>query len=142
MIETLKNNRLILGILGVILLVIILGALAAALMPASSKDTAEAKPIAPTEAPTNEANTTQVEAVPEEDLHTDNFAPLVDETLIEQPIPEDQALVKDELVQLNDIDSQLNEQAALLEQQHQDVDELIKLKEQQIAQLEQQLAQD
>lgn len=69
----------------------------------------------------------------------DDFNQLIDEDLVKQPIPDDPALLKDELGQLNEIQSQLNEQKKLLEQQHQDADQLIELKEQQLKALEEQL---
>ena len=137
MIDTLKNNRLILAILGGILLVIIIGALIVSIstQPPSVKIPAGATVSAPIQ-----PETTVTDIQPStENLQTEDFAELINESLMEQPIPEDQALIKDELIQLTDIDTQLNEQKTLLDQQHVDADELIKLKEQQIAQLEKQL---
>lgn len=64
---------------------------------------------------------------------------LIDDSILTQPIAEDPALAKDELKQLEDIQSQLKEQKDLLEQQHHDADQLIQLKEQQLADLEKQL---
>ncbi len=86
-----------------------------------------------------EKNTTSTPALPESEENTDIFAALIDDELLTQPIPEDQALIKDELGQLNDIQQQLNEQKELLEQQHQDADKLLELKEQQLAELEREL---
>lgn len=87
-----------------------------------------------------EKNTTSTPAsLPEPEKNTDIFAALIDDELLTQPIPEDQALIKDELGQLNDIQQQLNEQKELLEQQHQDADKLLELKEQQLAELEREL---
>lgn len=68
-----------------------------------------------------------------------SYPALVTDDLLTQEIPQDAALVKDELAQLDDIQQQLEQQKQLLEQQHRDADELIRLKEQQLAQLEQQL---
>ena len=140
MIETLKNNRLILAILGVILLVIIVGALIASIMTQPPAPKASVGAVSTAPAPTTVTTVETDTQATTENVQTDDFAELVDETLLEHPIPEDQALVKDELIQLTDIDTQLNEQKTLLEQQHTDADELIKLKEQQIAELEKQLA--
>jgi hypothetical protein len=67
------------------------------------------------------------------------FEGLVAENLLEQPIPPDNALIKDEISQLKDIQSQLQEQKELLQQQHQDADKLLQLKEQQLADMEKQL---
>ena len=71
--------------------------------------------------------------------NSEEFAALVDDSLVEQPIAEDQALQKDEIAQLEEIQKQLGEQKDLLEQQHQDADKLLELKEQQLAELEAQL---
>ena len=71
--------------------------------------------------------------------NSEEFAALVDDSLVEQPIAEDQALQKDEIAQLEEIQKQLGEQKDLLEQQHQDADKLLELKEQQLAALEAQL---
>ena len=71
--------------------------------------------------------------------NSEEFAALVDDSLVEQPIAEDQALQKDEIAQLKEIQKQLGEQKDLLEQQHQDADKLLELKEQQLAELEAQL---
>lgn len=67
------------------------------------------------------------------------FQALVEEQLLNKPVPEDSALAKEELFQLADVQKQLQEQKVLLEQQNQSAEELIRLKEQQIADLEQQL---
>lgn len=64
---------------------------------------------------------------------------LIDDSILTQPIAKDPALVKDELKQLEDIQNQLKEQKDILEQQHHDADQLIQLKEQQLADLEKQL---
>lgn len=87
-----------------------------------------------------EQNSTPLPASqPESEENTDTFATLIDDDLLTQPIPEDQALIKDELGQLKDIQQQLNEQKELLEQQHQDADQLLELKAQQLAELEREL---
>lgn len=87
-----------------------------------------------------EQNSTPLPAsLPEPEENTDTFATLIDDDLLTQPIPEDQALIKDELGQLKDIQQQLNEQKELLEQQHQDADQLLELKKQQLAELEREL---
>lgn len=76
---------------------------------------------------------------PSDTTNPTEYSPLVHDDLLGQAIPQDAALVKDQLAQLDDIEQQLEQQKQLLEQQHQDADELIRLKEQQLAQLEQQL---
>ena len=87
-----------------------------------------------------EQNSTPLPAsLPDPEENTDTFATLIDDDLLTQPIPEDQALIKDELGQLKDIQQQLQEQKELLEQQHQDADQLLELKAQQLAELEREL---
>ena len=66
---------------------------------------------------------------------------LVDETILKQDVPKNASLAKEEIAKLDDIQSQLNDQETTLKQQHNDADELIKLKEEQIKLLEAQLAQ-
>lgn len=66
---------------------------------------------------------------------------LVDEKIIEQAIPQNESLAKDELAKLKDIQTQLDQQTMSLNAQHQDADQLIKLKQEQIKLLEAQLAQ-
>ena len=92
----------------------------------------------PTTAPA--AKSAPAEATP---LQDDEAAPkqLVAEDLLKAPVPENPALAKEEVAKLDDIQNQLNDQRALLKQQHNDADELIKLKEEQIKILEAQLAQ-
>ena len=92
----------------------------------------------PTTAPA--AKSAPAEATP---LQDDEAAPkqLVTEDLLKSPVPENPALAKEEVAKLDDIQNQLNDQHTLLKQQHNDSDELIKLKEEQIKILEAQLAQ-
>lgn len=66
---------------------------------------------------------------------------LVDEKIVEQAIPQNESLAKDELAKLKDIQTQLDQQTMSLNAQHQDADQLIKLKQEQIKLLEAQLAQ-
>ena len=93
---------------------------------------------APTTAPA--AKSAPAEATP---LQEDEAAPkqLVTEDLLKAPVSENATLAKEEVAKLDDIQNQLNDQRALLKQQHNDADELIKLKEEQIKILEAQLAQ-
>ncbi|MFB0982488.1 MAG: hypothetical protein QMB96_00740, partial [Acinetobacter towneri] len=103
-----------------------------------SDNTALIIETAPTTAPV--AKTAPAEATP---LQEDESAPkqLVTEDLLKAPVSENAALAKEEVAKLDDIQNQLNDQRALLKQQHNDADELIKLKEEQIKILEAQLAQ-
>ena len=93
---------------------------------------------APTTAPATKF--APAEATP---LQDDEAAPkqLVTEDLLKAPVSENAALVKEEVAKLDDIQNQLYDQHTLLKQQHNDSDELIKLKEEQIKILEAQLAQ-
>lgn len=72
---------------------------------------------------------------------TKQYTELVKDSLIDQPIAEDSAQIKDEIQQLNDIQQQLKEQHDLLQQQQQDADQLLQLKQQQLDELEKQLHQ-
>ena len=103
-----------------------------------SDNTALIIETAPTTAPV--AKTAPAEATP---LQEDEVVPkqLVTEDLLKAPVSENAALAKEEVAKLDDIQNQLNDQRALLKQQHNDADELIKLKEEQIKILEAQLAQ-
>lgn len=65
---------------------------------------------------------------------------LIDEKILKDEIPKIASLAKEEVAKLDDIQKQLNEQEKNLASQHSDADQLIKLKEEQIKLLEQQLA--
>ena len=64
---------------------------------------------------------------------------LVDETLLTNQIPENPTLAQEEIARLEDIQKQLIDQNETLNGQHQDADQLIQLKEEQIKILEQQV---
>ncbi|WLF84065.1 hypothetical protein [Moraxella sp. ZY210820] len=76
----------------------------------------------------------------------DNTAPvveekvLVEESILSEPIAEDVSLQQEEIDKLKEIEKQLIEQKVNLEAQSQDVDELIRLKEEQIRLFEAELA--
>ena len=65
---------------------------------------------------------------------------LVEDSLIKDPLPANDTLAKEEIAKLDDIHSQLQDQQQELKQQHTDVDNLLKLKEEQIKLLEAQIA--
>lgn len=67
--------------------------------------------------------------------------PLVDDQLLNEPVHPAPALAKEEIAKLDDIQDQLKQQQALLQEQHASADKLIQLKEEQIKLLEAQLAQ-
>lgn len=93
----------------------------------------------------SEANSTEASAVAieaDEASVAISSTPLVTEDILKAPIPENASLAKEEEARLADIQQQLAEQEKTLNAQHADADELIKLKEEQLKMLEQQLAQD
>ncbi|MEB6480063.1 hypothetical protein [Acinetobacter vivianii] len=65
---------------------------------------------------------------------------LVEESIIKAPLPTNDSLAKEEIAKLDDIHLQLQDQQHELKQQHEDVDQMLKLKEEQIRLLEAQLA--
>lgn len=67
---------------------------------------------------------------------------LVNESLLKEKVPENATLAKEEIAKLDDVQKQLGEQHQSLKSQHTDADQLIKLKEEQIKLLEQQLAEN
>ena len=64
---------------------------------------------------------------------------LVNEDLLNDAVPQDQSLAKEEVAKLEDIQTQLNDQQQMLSTQHSQADELIRLKEEQVQLLEAQL---
>lgn len=66
---------------------------------------------------------------------------LIDDSVLKQPVPENPSLTKEEVSKLEDIQKQLKHQEATLKAQHSDADKLIRLKQEQIKLLEQQLAE-
>lgn len=66
---------------------------------------------------------------------------LVDEKILKAAVPENESLAKEEVAKLKDIQTQLNDQEAVLKAQHADAEDLVALKEEQIKLLEAQLAQ-
>lgn len=66
---------------------------------------------------------------------------LVDDSVLKQPVPENPSLAKEEVSKLEDIQKQLKHQEATLKAQHSDADKLIRLKQEEIKLLEQQLAE-
>lgn len=70
-----------------------------------------------------------------------NTPKLIEDDVLQAPVPENASLAKEELAKLEDLQSQLSEQEQTLKAQHADADQLIKLKEEQLKLLEAQLAQ-
>lgn len=65
---------------------------------------------------------------------------LVSASILKDQVPQNASLAKEEFAKLDDIQKQLDEQQHNLKSQHADADQLIKLKEEQVKLLEQQLA--
>ncbi|WP_089605416.1 hypothetical protein [Acinetobacter piscicola] len=65
---------------------------------------------------------------------------LVNASILKDQVPQNASLAKEEFAKLEDIQKQLNEQQQNLKSQQADADQLIKLKEEQVKLLEQQLA--
>ena len=68
-------------------------------------------------------------------------ATLVDEKILKDEVSNNASTAKEEMAKLEDIQKQLDEQQNMLNTQHADADQLIKLKEDQIKLLEKQLAE-
>lgn len=65
---------------------------------------------------------------------------LVEESVVNSPLPSNDSLAKEEIAKLDDIQQQLHDQQRDLKQQNNDVDTLLKLKEDQIKLLEAQIS--
>ena len=86
----------------------------------------------------------QVKAKPAEAVPLAEVEPtqkLIEEDILQAPVPENASIAKEEIAKLDDIQLQLAEQENTLKAQHADADQLLKLKEEQIKLLEAQLAQ-
>lgn len=89
----------------------------------------EAAPVAVAEPAKTEMN----------DILIDQKA-LVKDTILQDEVPQNSTLAKEEIAKLDDIQKQLNAQQDILEAQQVDADQLIQLKEEQIKLLEEQLS--
>lgn len=86
----------------------------------------------------------QVKAKPAEAVPLAEAEPtqkLIEEDILQAPVPENASIAKEEIAKLDDIQLQLAEQENTLKAQHADADQLLQLKEEQIKLLEAQLAQ-
>ena len=133
-----NNSKLLWIILGAILVVVLLGTLGFWLMNAESKPATTTKPAAAAAQPASTVVAAPM-AVPASNAGTGQV--LVNEDLLKEEVPQNAALAKEEIARLEDIQKQLQDQEANLKAQHQDADQLIKLKEEQILLLEKQLAE-
>ena len=89
--------------------------------------------------PSAQSTTTDQAAVTETAETT--TTPLIDESVLQSPVSENASLAKEELAKLEDLQVQLQEQETTLNTQHQDADQILALKEEQIKILEAQIAQ-
>ncbi|WP_216934587.1 MULTISPECIES: hypothetical protein [unclassified Acinetobacter] len=142
-VEQRNNPKLLMGIMGALVTVVVLVLLYQWLNASSGEAETERmhqQDIAavPTVKPT--ANTKEDTAAAKAVEASESNA-LVSDQLLDAPVPENASLAKEEVAKLEDIQVQLNEQKVTLDAQHQDVDQLIQLKEEQIKLLEAQLAQ-
>ena len=124
-----ENSKLIWmiagGLIAIILLVIIY---------LWMNNTAEPKAQPVTAAPVVQPTAEPVASEPD-------TATLVDEKILKDEVSNNASTAKEEMAKLEDIQKQLDEQQNMLNTQHADADQLIKLKEDQIKLLEQQLAE-
>lgn len=134
MIEDQRHNpKILIGIVGGLIAVIAIFVAYQLLMTSNEVDIPPHQaeltaPVAPKSAavPVNEPEPTQK---------------LIEEDVLQAPVPENASLAKEEIAKLEDIQAQLAEQETTLKAQHADADQLLKLKEEQIKLLEAQLAQ-
>ena len=139
-VEQRDSSKLLMGIIGALVTVVILVFAYQWFSTSSSQETSEQEvatvtPVQKSIKTDETANTASAET------EANRTKRLVQDDLIKAPVPENPALTKEEISRLEDIQSQLDEQKATLDAQHKDADELIKLKEEQIKLLEAQLAE-
>lgn len=136
--DTRNNSKLMWFIAGGLIVII---ALASALFwLKADQDQTKIAPTAETKAPPKAAapplaQPLEQAATSEVTTHT-----LVEPSILQEPVSENESLAKEEIAKLDDIGQQLKDQQQSLESQHADADQLIKLKEEQLKLLEQQLA--
>ncbi|ANF82552.1 hypothetical protein A3K93_10370 [Acinetobacter sp. NCu2D-2] len=134
-----NNQKLLMGIIGGLIAIVALIAGYQWFMSSQQTEQAEEVLIAPTSSKEDNSpsSTIQTDVTPE----SSQTKKLVDDDLLQAEIPENPTLAQDELAKLDDIQAQLKEQQQTLAAQHQDADQLIALKEEQIKLLGAQLAQ-
>jgi hypothetical protein len=139
-VEQRHSSKLLVGIIGALVTVVILVFAYQWFSASSSQEIPEQETVTVTPArePIKTEATAQVAPI-ETEANLANR--LVQDDLIKAPVPENPALAKEEISRLEDIQSQLDEQKIMLDAQHKDADELIRLKEEQIKLLEAQLAE-
>lgn len=139
-VEQRHSSKLLVGIIGAFVTVVILVFAYQWFSASSSQEIPEQETVTVTPArePIKTEATAQVAPI-ETEANLANR--LVQDELIKAPVPENPALAKEEISRLEDIQSQLDEQKIMLDAQHKDADELIRLKEEQIKLLEAQLGE-
>ncbi|ENV42882.1 MULTISPECIES: hypothetical protein [Acinetobacter] len=139
-VEQRHSSKLLVGIIGALVTVVILVFAYQWFSASSSQEIPEQETVTVTPArePIKTEATAQVAPI-ETEANLANR--LVQDELIKAPVPENPALAKEEISRLEDIQSQLDEQKIMLDAQHKDADELIRLKEEQIKLLEAQLGE-
>lgn len=128
------SPKLLMGIIGGMVVIIVLFFAYQWFMNSSSEVTTEPESI-------NSSVSTPVK--PSEPVRTmdEKTIQLVDESILKTATPKDPALAKEEVAKLEDIQTQLHDQENILKAQHNDADQLITLKEEQIKLIEAQLVQ-
>lgn len=139
-VEQRHSSKLLMGIIGALVTVVILVFAYQWFSASSSQEIPEQETVTvtPAQEPLKTEATAQVAPI-ETEANLANR--LVQDDLIKAPVPENPALAKEEISRLEDIQLQLDEQKTMLDAQHKDADELIRLKEEQIKLLEAQLAE-
>ncbi|MEG1272402.1 MAG: hypothetical protein RSD50_04265 [Acinetobacter sp.] len=129
-----NSPKLLMGIIGGMVAIIVLFFAYQWFMNSSSEVTTESESI-------NSTVSTPVK--PSEPVRTmdEKTIQLVDESILKTATPNDPALAKEEVAKLEDIQTQLHDQENILKAQHNDADQLITLKEEQIKLIEAQLVQ-
>lgn len=129
-----NSPKLLMGIIGGMVAIIVLFFAYQWFMSSSREVTTESESI-------NSTVSTPVK--PSEPVRTldEKTIQLVDESILKTVTPNDPALAKEEVAKLEDIQTQLHDQENILKAQHNDADQLITLKEEQIKLIEAQLVQ-
>lgn len=132
-----NNPKLLWGI--IFFLILIIAAIFAYLNFSSTEDESKVN----IETPASEAVVTSKPGLPASEVVAPetNTSALISDKILQEAIPENASLAKEEVAKLSDIQSQLKDQEKILKEQHSDVDQLIELKEEQIKLLEAQLAE-
>ena len=128
------SPKLLMGIIGGMVAIIVLFFAYQWFMSSSREVTTESESI---------NSTVSTPLKPSEPVRTmdEKTIQLVDESILKTATPNDPALAKEEVAKLEDIQTQLHDQENILKAQHNDADQLITLKEEQIKLIEAQLVQ-